>query len=124
MLIAVTGFGIATLVFALSSSFWLSMLALALSGVFDGISVVVRQYLLQSVPPNHIRGRVLSVNSIFVSASNEIGAFESGVAAKYLGLRNSVLAGACLTLLSAMWLFDRGRVHGLAVLDSKKGGFS
>ena len=124
MLIAVTGFGIATLVFALSSSFWLSMLALALSGVFDGISVVVRQYLLQSVPPNHIRGRVLSVNSIFVSASNEIGAFESGVAAKYLGLRSSVLAGACLTLLSAMWLFDRGRVHGLAVLDSKKGGFS
>ena len=119
MLIAVSGFGIATLVFALSSSFWLSMFALALTGVFDGISVVVRQYLLQSVPPNHIRGRVLSVNSIFVSASNELGAFESGVAAKYLGLRTSVLAGACLTLLSAIWLFNRGRAHGLSALDGK-----
>jgi len=120
MLIAVTGFGVSTLVFALSSSFWLSMLALALTGIFDGISVVVRQYLLQSVPPNHIRGRVLSVNSIFVSASNELGAFESGVAAKYLGLRSSVLAGACLTLLCAIWLFDRGRVHGLSALDARK----
>ncbi len=120
MLIAVTGFGVAILVFALSNSFWLSMLALALSGVFDGISVVVRQYLLQSVPPNHIRGRVLSVNSIFVSASNELGAFESGVAAKYLGLRSSVLAGACLTLMSAAWLFNRGRVHGLTALDARK----
>jgi MFS family permease len=113
MLIAVTGFGLATLVFALSNNAWLSAFALAMTGVFDGISVVVRQYLLQSVPPDHMRGRVLSVNSIFVSASNEIGAFESGVAAKYLGLRSSVLAGACLTLLSAVWLFGRGKAHGL-----------
>jgi MFS family permease len=117
MLIAVTGFGLATLVFALSNNVWLSAIALALSGAFDGVSVVVRQYLLQSVPPNHLRGRVLSVNSIFVSASNEIGAFESGVAAKYLGLRSSVLAGACLTLLSAVWLFQRGRQHRLATFD-------
>jgi MFS family permease len=119
MLIAVTGFGVATLVFALSENVWLSGFALLLTGAFDGISVVVRQYLLQSVPPDHLRGRVQSVNSIFVSASNEIGAFESGVAAKFLGLRSSVLAGACLTLLCAMWLFDRGRVHGLSKARGK-----
>jgi predicted MFS family arabinose efflux permease len=119
MLIAVTGFGICTLVFALSESYWLSFFALAATGVFDGISVVVRQYLLQSVPPDHMRGRVLSVNSIFVSASNEIGAFESGVAAKYLGLRSSVLAGACLTLLSAIWLYGRGRQYQLGAIDQR-----
>ncbi len=120
MLIAVSGFGVATLVFALSENFWLSFVALLLTGVFDGISVVVRQYLLQSVPPDHVRGRVLSVNSIFVSASNEIGAFESGVAAKYLGLKQSVLAGAGLTLLSAVWLFQRGVKHGLFSLRGKR----
>jgi MFS family permease len=120
MLIAVAGFGVATLVFALSESFWLSMLALLATGAFDGISVVVRQYLLQSVPPDHIRGRVLSVNSIFVSASNEIGAFESGVAAKYLGLRSSVLAGASLTLLTAVWLFTRGKYLKLQSAAAKR----
>ena len=117
MLIAVVGFGLATLVFALSSNAWLSGLALLATGAFDGISVVVRQYLLQSVPPDHLRGRVLAVNSIFVSASNEIGAFESGVAAKYLGLRSSVLAGSFLTLLSAVWLFRRGKKYNLGKGD-------
>ena len=113
MLIAVTGFGVCTLVFALSTSLWLSLAMLALTGVFDAISVVIRQFLLQTVPPDHLRGRVLSVNGLFVSASNEIGAFESGVAAKYLGLRTSVLAGAGLTLLSALWLWRQGRRYKL-----------
>lgn len=107
MLIAVIGFGLATLVFALSESFWLSCLALAIAGAFDGISVVVRQYLLQTIPPDAMRGRVLAVNSIFVSSSNELGAFESGVAAKFLGLKQSVLAGAGLTLGLAFWLAGR-----------------
>jgi MFS family permease len=107
MLIAVTGFGIATLVFALSKNFWLSCIALAITGAFDGISVVVRQYLLQTVPPDVMRGRVLAVNSVFVSSSNELGAFESGLAAKYLGLQRSVLAGAGLTLLLAFYLARR-----------------
>ncbi len=119
MLIAVTGFGVSTLVFALSEMFWLSFIALLATGAFDGISVVVRQYLLQSVPPNHLRGRVMAVNSIFVSASNEIGAFESGVAAKYLGLKQSVLAGASLTLLSAVWLFSRGLKYKLGTWKTK-----
>lgn len=120
MLIAVSGFGLATLVFAISTNVWLSGLALLATGAFDGISVVVRQFLLQSVPPDHIRGRVLAVNSIFVSASNEIGAFESGVAAKYLGLRSSVLAGASLTLLSAAWLFRQGKKYDLGHGDLRR----
>jgi MFS family permease len=114
MLIAVVGFGLATLAFALSKNLYLSMAMLALTGAFDAISVVVRQFLLNTIPPDHIRGRVVAVNSIFVSASNEIGAFESGVAAKVLGLRTSVLAGASLTLLSGFWLWQRGKKYQLS----------
>ena len=98
MLIAVGGFGICTVIFALSTHFWLSVLMLFLTGAFDSISVVVRQAILQIVPPDEIRGRVISVNSIFVSASNEIGAFESGLMAKLFGTVPSVLIGGCFTI--------------------------
>lgn len=109
MLIAVTGFGIATLVFALSRNVWLSLGMLFLTGVFDSVSVVIRQYLLQVVPPDHLRGRVLSVNGIFVTCSNEIGAFVSGVSARVLGLAPALLAGAGLTLGSVVWMWRKGR---------------
>jgi hypothetical protein len=69
--------------------------------------VVIRQYLLTAVPPDHLRGRVLAVNGLFVVCSNEVGAFESGVAARLLGLRNAVLAGAGVTLGVVAWLASR-----------------
>src|SRR5690606_4339316 len=77
LLIACAGFGAATLVFAMSTHFWLSAFALFATGAFDSISVVVRNTLLQVYTPDALRGRVQAVNSVFISASNEIGAFES-----------------------------------------------
>ncbi|MCR3954460.1 hypothetical protein NUK35_25500, partial [Aeromonas hydrophila] len=74
LLIVVAGFGAATLVFALSTTFWLSIAALFTTGAFDSVSVVIRNTLLQSLPAENMRGRVASVNSIFISASNELGA--------------------------------------------------
>ncbi len=98
MLLAVAGFGLATLFFALSVNFYLSVFALFLTGAFDSVSVVIRSTILQTLPPDNMRGRVTSVNGIFVSTSNELGAFESGVAAKLLGTVASVVAGGVMTL--------------------------
>ena len=109
MLIAVAGFGLATLVFAISTNFWLSVLMLFLTGAFDAISVVIRQTILQVVPPDHMRGRVIAVNSVFISSSNEIGAFESGVAAKLLGTVPSVLIGGGLTMVIVTWVWLRSK---------------
>jgi len=81
------------ILFGLSSWFWLSVVALFFSGVFDGVSVVIRQTILQLKTPDNMRGRVSSVNSIFVGSSNELGAFESGVAAKLMGTVASVVFG-------------------------------
>ncbi|MFN3848959.1 MAG: MFS transporter [Spirosomataceae bacterium] len=107
MLIGVAGFGVATLVFAFSTNFWLSCAALFLTGAFDAISVVVRQTILQVLPPDDMRGRVSSVNGIFVSCSNELGAFESGVAAKVLGAVPSVIFGGVMTLSIVTVLYAR-----------------
>lgn len=107
MLIGVAGFGVATIVFALSTNFWLSVGALFLTGAFDSISVIVRQTILQVLPPDEMRGRVSGVNGIFVSCSNELGAFESGVAAKFFGAVPSVLFGGVMTLVFATIIFFR-----------------
>lgn len=109
LLLAVLGFGVATLVFALSRQLWLSLLALFATGAFDSISVVVRNTIMQVMPPDHLRGRVQSVNSIFISSSNELGAFESGLAARLLGTVPSVLAGALVTCGIAGWVWRRSR---------------
>ncbi len=109
MLIAVAGFGVATLVFAVSTNFWLSVAMLFLTGAFDAISVVIRQTILQVVPPDHMRGRVISVNSVFISSSNEIGAFESGLAAKLMGTVPSVLLGGGLTMVIVTWVWLRSK---------------
>lgn len=101
MLLAVIGFGVATLVFALSTNLWLSIIALFLTGAFDSISVVIRNTILQVLPPDHLRGRVQAVNSIFISTSNEIGAFESGLAARLMGTVPSVIFGGGVTLAVA-----------------------
>ncbi|MFN8309426.1 MAG: MFS transporter [Chitinophagales bacterium] len=98
LFIAVTGFGLATIGFAFSHNFILSFFMLFLTGAFDNISVVIRQTILQLMTPDDMRGRVSSVNQIFISSSNEIGAFESGVAAKMLGTVPSVVFGGCMTL--------------------------
>jgi MFS family permease len=109
MLFAVFGFGFSTLGFALARDFWLCLAMLFLTGVFDSISVVIRQYLLQVVPPEHLRGRVLSVNSLFVTSSNELGGFVAGSSAKAFGVERSIIAGGILTLLAGTWAYLKGR---------------
>jgi len=109
MLLSVLGFGVGTLLFALSDSLWLSLGALFFIGACDSVSVVIRGTILQSVPPDHLRGRVLSVNSIFVSSSNELGAFESGVAAKLMGVVPSVIFGGTVTLLTVGYVWRRSK---------------
>lgn len=99
LLSAVAGFGICIIIFALSKSFWLSFSVLLLSGILDGISVVIRGTILQLKTPDHMRGRVMSVNSMFINSSNELGQFESGVAAKLLGVIPSVVFGGCMTMI-------------------------
>jgi MFS family permease len=98
LMIGVAGFGISIICFALSHNFYLSLALLALSGMFDNISVVIRSATMQLVAPDEMRGRVASVNSIFIGSSNEIGSFESGVAAKLMGLIPSVIFGGIMTL--------------------------
>ncbi|QKY89829.1 MFS transporter [Acinetobacter sp. NEB 394] len=99
MLLAVAGFGLFTLLFAYSDYLWLSLFALAMTGACDSISVVIRQTILQIYPPENMRGRVAAVNGMFVSSSNELGAFESGLAAKYLGPVIATVFGGSMTLL-------------------------
>jgi len=100
LLAAVFGFGVCIIVFGLSTIFWVSLVALFFSGVTDGVSVVIRQTILQLKTPDHMRGRVSSVNSMFVGSSNELGAFESGLTAKLMGTVTAVVFGGCMTLLT------------------------
>ncbi|MFS4455412.1 MFS transporter [Maribacter sp. 2304DJ31-5] len=100
LLWAVFGFGVCIIVFGLSTYFWLSVIALFLSGAVDGVSMVIRQTILQLKTPDNMRGRVASVNSMFVGSSNELGAFESGVTAKLMGTVTAVVFGGTMTLLT------------------------
>lgn len=102
LLIAIFGFGVCIIVFGLSTLYWLSVVALFFSGIFDGISVVIRQTILQLKTPDDMRGRVSAVNSIFVGSSNELGAFESGVTAKLMGTVTAVVFGGSMTLLTVL----------------------
>jgi MFS family permease len=99
LLLCVTGFGLCMIFFALSRNFYLSAALLILSGIFDNVSVVIRGTILQLLTPDEMRGRVAAVNSIFIGSSNELGAFESGVAAKIMGLIPSVIFGGAMTLV-------------------------
>ncbi|HYV96547.1 MAG TPA: MFS transporter [Gemmatimonadaceae bacterium] len=112
MLGSVALFGVATVGFGLSHNFWLSVALLALTGAFDMVSVVIRSTLLQIVTPEPLLGRVSAVNSVFVGSSNEIGAFESGFTAKFLGPIPAVVLGGCATLAVVAgigWRFPRLR---------------
>ncbi len=99
LLYSVFGFGLCMIVFAISKSFLLSAVCLFLSGAFDNVSVIVRSSILQIYTSDDMKGRVAAVNSIFVGSSNELGAFESGVAARFMGLVPSVVFGGAMTLV-------------------------
>jgi MFS family permease len=115
LLASIAGFGICILVFAFSRNFLLSFGALVFSGALDSVSMVIRGAIVQLVSPEGMRGRIASVNAVFIGSSNEIGEFESGFAARALGTVPSVLFGGCMTLLTVgivTW-----KCHGLRTLD-------
>jgi len=101
LLWCVAAFGACMIFFAVSKNYYLSLFLLALSGAFDNVSVVIRHIIIQLLTPDEMRGRVAAVNGIFIGSSNEIGAFESGVAAKLLGLIPSVIFGGSMTVFIA-----------------------
>jgi MFS family permease len=120
MLWAVAGYGLATLVFGVSKIFWLSVVALALTGMCDNVSVVVRQTVMQMITPDAMRGRVSAITFLFISCSNELGELESGLTARYLGAVGSVIlggVGTLLVVLGSTFLFPEigklGRLHEL-----------
>jgi MFS family permease len=106
LLMAVAGFGVCTILFAVSTNFYFSLFMLAGTGFFDTISMVVRATIVQLFTPNEMRGRVSAVNSLFIGSSNELGAFESGAAARLMGLVPSVIFGGGMTLVTVAvaWL--------------------
>jgi hypothetical protein len=121
LLLAVTGFGVATIVFGLSTNVFLSFAMLALAGALDNISVVVRHTLMQVLTPDEMRGRVAAVNTVFISSSNELGEFESGTVAYYTSPVFSVVSGGIGTvvvvfLVMCRWpaLLRLGPLHALA----------
>jgi sugar phosphate permease len=117
LLACVALFGVTMIVFGFSQSFWLSMAMLALGGAVDNVSVVIRHVLVQTRTPDHLRGRVTAVNSVFIECSNELGGFESGLVATWMGPVFSVVSGGIGTLaitgLVAWWLPDLRRLGRL-----------
>ncbi|MDR6942710.1 MFS transporter [Mucilaginibacter pocheonensis] len=110
LLIAVTGFGLSIICFGLSRSFYLSLFFIFTEGAFDSISVIIRGTIMQLLTPDHMRGRVSAVNQMFIGSSNEIGAFESGTAARLLGTVPAVIFGGSMTML----------IVGITYLKTKK----
>jgi predicted MFS family arabinose efflux permease len=99
LMYAVAGFGLCIIVFGFSKWYWVSFIALLIAGMLDGISVIVRGTILQLTTPDEMRGRVSSVNSMFINSSNELGQFESGFMSRALGTVPSVIFGGCMTLV-------------------------
>lgn len=113
LLIAVAGFGCTIIGFGLSSNFYLSLVWLVALGCFDAVSVVIRSTLMQTLTPDHMRGRVASISSIFVASSNEIGSFESGFTARLMGTVPATIFGGCMTL-GIVSLFSLLKTRGQA----------
>lgn len=107
LFVCVGGFAISIIIFGISKNFYLSFFMLLLSGMFDAVSVVIRSTILQLVTPDEMRGRVSAVNTMFVSSSNELGDFESGVMAHWLGTVRAVVTGGCITLGVVIYTFFR-----------------
>ncbi len=99
LLYAVAGFGVTIILFGISTNFYLSLILLFLNGAFDSVSVVIRASFVQLLVPDEMRGRVSAVNTMFIGSSNEIGAFESGTAAKFMGTVPAVIFGGTVTLI-------------------------
>jgi MFS family permease len=99
LLYSVAGFGVSTILFGISTNFWAALFFLFLTGAFDNVSVVIRHSILQLATPDNMRGRVSAVNGIFIGSSNEIGAFESGLTAKWWGTKAAIVVGGSLTML-------------------------
>ncbi len=119
---AVTGFGACILIFAISQNFWLSAVALGLSGAFDSVSMVIRTAAVQLASPDSMRGRISAVNSMFIGSSNELGEFESGIAAKALGTVPSAIFGGLICLLTVgvvAWRFPTLRRLNLKELEAQ-----
>jgi len=115
LLLAVAGFGTVTIVFGMSTNFWLSMAMLCLLGACDNLSVVIRNTMVQVLTPDEMRGRVSALNSLFIGTSNELGAFESGLLAGFFGPVVSVVSGGIGTLVVVVtiaWLFPQLRRYG------------
>jgi len=120
LFICVAGFGLCMISFALSQNIYLSAVILVLSGAFDDVSVVVRASILQIYTPDEMKGRVASVNSIFIGSSNELGAFESGLAARLMGLIPSVVFGGVMTLLIVGFVAGKSKVlRNLSLKDAR-----
>ncbi|SDU07985.1 Transmembrane secretion effector [Verrucomicrobium sp. GAS474] len=110
LFLAFVGFGLAVIVFGLSTSFWLSFAMLVLTGVFDNLNVVIRQTLIQYLAPNEMRGRITSINFLFIGCSNELGSFESGLTARLFGTVPAIVLGGIGTLatVTAVMRFSPG----------------
>lgn len=119
LLFVVGAFGVCMIGFGLSTSFWLSMLLLIASGVFDSVSMTIRATLMQLLTPDHMRGRVSSISSMFIISSNEIGAFESGTAARLLGLVPSIVFGGVCTLGIVAFIAMKSKQMRQTVVDVK-----
>jgi len=118
LMIAVAAFGVCTIAFGLSRHFWLSGAILVAYGMCDGISMVLRGTIMQLATPDEMRGRVSSINSIFISSSNELGAFYDGVMARLLGLVPAVLIGGCVTLgVVGITALKAPKLRNLAIRD-------
>ena len=109
LFVSILGFGLCILVFGISKNFWLSLVALALSGALDSISMVIRGAIVQLCSPEGMRGRIAAVNAVFIGSSNEIGEFESGTAARLFGTIPSVIFGGCMTLLTVTLMYLKSR---------------
>lgn len=99
LLIAVGGFGVCIIAFGLSDLYWISFLVLMLAGMLDGVSMIIRGTIFQLTTPDHMRGRVSSVNSMFINSSNELGMFESGFTSRIMGAAPSIVFGGCMTII-------------------------
>jgi sugar phosphate permease len=120
MLLAVVGYGICMILFAISTNLLLSVFLLAVSGAFDSVSVIIRATILQLRTPDEMRGRVSSVNNIFIGSSNEIGEFESGAVAKLMGLIPSVIFGGSMTIVVVGFTYLKAKALRGLHLDTKK----
>ena len=98
MILAVAGFGLFIIVFGLSKWYWLSFFALLTAGLFDAVSVVVRGTILQLNTPDELRGRVASINLIFINSSNELGQFESGITSRWFGTIPAIITGGVMSM--------------------------